>query len=126
MFVALAGACVVGKKGNATVRMNLDSSDTGIEGFHDVPGFGPFRPDLDLIDLTTDEVHIEIAYHGQVTDAGGDVSTWRSDFWTGTACPEGDPVYNEAGTEAPNNVFNHIGPPQAHCPVSYAAVFTAP
>lgn len=123
VWVASGGAKVVGSDGKATAQMSADFGQSGIEGFHDVvpATTAPFRPALDMV-LETAEVHVEIAYHGQATDA--DYSdAWLEDFWSGTACPEGDPVYNPIGTGAPDNVFNHIGAPQAHCPVSYAAIF---
>jgi hypothetical protein len=140
------GARVIGKSGKATVRMNVDLGDPSIEGFFGAKGWNgepklggglwpagptsPFDPTFDF-NPDTAEVHIEIAYHGQKEDAGGNIGKWRSDFWTGEACPEGqDPIYNPGGTEAPYNVVNHIGDPpaighQPHCPVSYAAVFTS-
>ena len=133
------GARVIGKSGKATVRMNVDLGDPSIEGFFGVKGWAgvdpwpdtptsPFDATFDF-DPATAEVHIEIAYHGQKEDAGGNIGNWRSDFWTGTACPEGDPIYNPGGTDGEYAVVNHIGDPpaighQPHCPVSYAAVFT--
>ena len=129
------GARVIGKSGKATVRMNVDLGDPSIEGFFGAKGWddgiawpatptSPFDATFDF-DPDTAEVHIEIAYHGQKEDAGGNMGKWRSDFWTGEACPEGDPVYNPGGTGTPENVVNHLGT-QPHCPVSYAAIFTGP
>jgi len=121
VWVASGGAKVIGKNGKATVRMSADFGQSGIEGFHNaVPATTmPFRPALDMV-LAEAEVHVEIAYHGQVTDDAYS-DAWLEDFWTGRECPQGEPVvYNPIGTPG---ALNHIGFPQAHCPVSYAAIF---
>ncbi len=100
-FVAHGGARVAGQNGKATVRMTADAGQPSVTGF-----LIDFQP-LDF-DLGTAEVHVEIAYHGQAEDAGDDLGTWMSDFWTGTACPAG-------GVQ---------GETQPHCPVSIVAVHT--
>lgn len=99
IFVASGGGKVVGPNGRATVRMAAKLGQPGIEGF-----LVPFD---ELRDTRNSIVRIEIAYHGQAEDAGDELAVWLSDFWTGTACPDG-------GTPNPN-------PNQPHCPVYYAA-----
>ena len=123
-YVASAGGEVIGSSGEATATMSVDVGDSGILGFLDALATNgpptttdPFHSTFDL-DPATAEVHIEIAYHGQASDAGSDLNAWLSDFWTGTACPEGDSGHNPGGT--PGAEFN---PGQPHCPVSYVAVF---
>lgn len=61
-----------------------------------------------------------MAYHGQSEDAGANLSTWRTDFWTGTACPSSfglNPDYGGVGGD-----LNAGGQP--HCPVYIAAIHT--
>lgn len=99
IFVAGGAGKVVGPNGRATVRMSAKVGQPGIEGF-----LVPFD---ELRDTRNSIVRIEIAYHGQAEDAGDALDVWLSDFWTGTACPDG-------GTPNPN-------PNQPHCPVYYAA-----
>ena len=82
------------------------------------PATLPFHETFDL-DPVTAVVHVEIAYHGQEEDAGGNIGKWRSDFWTGTACPTGASGYNPGGTTGDNLEVNMNG--QGHCPVSYIA-----
>lgn len=123
-YVASAAGEVIGSSGGTTVTMSVDVGDPGIKGFLDALASDlpptttdPFRATFDL-DPATAEVHIEIAYHGQESEAGSDLNEWLSDFWTGTACPIGDSGHNPIGT--PGAEFN---PGQPHCPVSYVAVF---
>lgn len=103
IFVANGAGAVVGDDGRAHVRMSARTGQASITGF--APG-GTEITFADLIDPLNATVRIEIAYHGQAADAGGDLSTWLSDFWTGTACPPATPNPN---------------PAQPHCPVYYAA-----
>jgi hypothetical protein len=126
-YVASAGGEVIGSSGEATVTMSVDVGDSGILGFLDAlaenappASTAPFHDTFDL-DPATAEAHIEIAYHGQASDAGGDVNAWLSDFWTGTACPEGESGHNPGGTTGDHLVESN--PAQPHCPVSYVAVF---
>lgn len=104
VFVASGGGTVVGQDGEATVRMRAAAGQPSISGFEPAPGvvltFDELRDPLGAL------VRVEIAYHGQVADAGDDLDTWLSDFWTGTACPP----------ETPNP-----NPAQPHCPVWFAA-----
>ena len=102
VFVAYGAARVIGDSGTAVVNMHASTGQAGIEGFP--PLGGAEWKNLD--DPLNSIVRIEIAYHGQASDAGGDISTWRTDFWTGSACPE-DGTANVAG--------------QPHCPVYLAA-----
>lgn len=121
-FVALGGSKVIGSNGKATVRMRADLGDDSIEGFGeylalllDLPDpvlpTDPFAPDLDR-DLISAEVRIEISYHGQAADAGGDLDFWLLDFWTGD-----DAVCPADGAQGPP-----LGP-QPHCPVSFVTAF---
>jgi hypothetical protein len=102
VFVAYGASRVIGNSGTAVVGMRAHTGQAGIEGFP--PLGGAEWKSLD--DPLNSIVRIEIAYHGQVNDAGGDISTWRTDFWTGSACPE-------------NGSTNLAGQP--HCPVYLAA-----
>jgi hypothetical protein len=102
VFVAYGASRVVGNSGTAVVNMRASTGQAGIEGFP--PLGGAEWKSLD--DPLGSIVRVEIAYHGQATDAGGAISTWRTDFWTGSACPE-------SGT------MNLAGQP--HCPVYLAA-----
>ena len=126
-YVASAGGEVIGSSGEATATMSVDVGDPGIPGFLDAlatnsppASTDPFHATFDL-DPATAEVHIEIAYHGQASDAGSDLNAWLSDFWTGTACPEGESGHNPGGTTGDNLVESNPGQP--HCPVSYVAIF---
>ena len=58
------------------------------------------------VDSTAAAVRVEVAYHGQVENAGDELPLWLYDFWTGDACPP----------ETPNP-----NPAQPHCPVWFAA-----
>ncbi len=109
-FVTGAAYRVVGESGKARVNMQARAGQESIEGF-----LIPFNP-LDF-DLGSAEVHIEVAYHGQVGEAGADLPVWLSDFWTGTACPQAFGL-NPGGT--PGDV-NAIGQP--HCPVYITSIF---
>ena len=111
-FVAGGGSTVVGRSGIATVVMGARAGDESIDGF-----LVDFEP-LDH-DLATAEVHVEIAYHGQADDAGDQLDLWRSDFWTGSACPEAFGL-NPGGIPGD---FNPIGQP--HCPVYITSVHQA-
>jgi hypothetical protein len=111
-FVAGSGSTVVGRSGIATVTMGARAGDESIEGF--LVDFGPLDQDL-----RTAEVHVEIAYHGQAEDAGDRLDLWRSDFWTGSACPEAFGL-NPGGIPGD---FNPIGQP--HCPVYITSVHQA-
>jgi len=102
-FVARGGGKVVGLNGNATVRMKAEYGQASIKGFVDDTSF-PFQPLT--FDLAEAEVHVEIAYHGQASQAGDELDQWLSDFWTGSACPA---VGEQAET-------------QPHCPVSFVAI----
>lgn len=110
VFVALGDSAVVGKNGKATARMKVRLGEESIRGFLD-DTTAPFHQYLDY-DLQTAEVHVEIAYHGQVDDPDF-TDQWLLDFWTGAEglCPI------EGSTQAGM---------QPHCPVSYAAVFLSP
>lgn len=101
IFVALGASAVIGTNGMATVHMSANKGDESVAG---VPFLGgaSFR---DLRDPLTALVRVEVAYHGQVEDAGDDLDLWRSDFWSGTACPDGG--------------LNDFGQP--HCPVYMAS-----
>ena len=107
VFVALGNSIVVAPNGKATVNMSADLGDPSISGFIDGTT-APFRPTL-AYDLKSVEVHIEVAYHGQVDDPDY-TSQWQQDFWTGAdgLCPI------EGSTQAAS---------QPHCPVSHAAIF---
>ena len=109
VFVALGDSAIVGSNGKATVRMRADLGQESIRGFVDETT-APFHQFLDY-DLDRTEVHIEVAYHGQVDDPDYS-SQWQTDFWTGAdgLCPIA------GSTQAAS---------QPHCPVSYAAVFPA-
>lgn len=112
-FVAGEGARLIGPGGQATAVLTAKAGDPSIAGFH-----VPFNP-LDF-DLGTAEIHVEVAYHGQSEDAGSNLSTWRTDFWTGTACPNSfglNPDYVGVGGD-----LNAGGQP--HCPVYIAAIHT--
>jgi len=102
VFVAYGAARVIGNGGTAVVNMHASTGQAGIEGFP--PLGGAEWKSLD--DPLNSIVRIEIAYHGQISQAGGDISQWRTDFWTGSACP-GAGATNLAG--------------QPHCPVYLAA-----
>jgi hypothetical protein len=126
-YVGSTGGEVIGSSGETTVTMSVDVGDAGILGFLDALATNsppvstdPFRSTFDL-DPATAEVHIEIAYHGQTGEAGSDLDAWLSDFWTGTACPEGESGHNPGGTTGDKLVEYNAGQP--HCPVSYVAVF---
>ena len=107
IFVALGAGTIANRNGKAAVHMSARVGDESINGF---------KPDgvnelqfADLADTVDSVVRIEVAYHGQARDAGGDLGAWLSDFWTGTACPPGTPNPN---------------PAQPHCPVYFAATHT--
>lgn len=103
VFLAYGASAIAGPTGRAQVRMAAEVGDPGITGF--VPD-GVDEVVFDSLHDTVDStVRVEIAYHGQATDAGDDLATWLSDFWTGTACPP----------ETPNPIVT-----QPHCPVYYA------
>jgi hypothetical protein len=111
--VAGEGARLIGPGGQATAVLKARAGDPSIAGFH-----VPFNP-LDF-DLGSAEVHVEVAYHGQAEDAGSNLSTWRDDFWTGTACPSSfglNSDYVDVGGD-----LNVGGQP--HCPVYIAAIHT--
>ncbi|MGH8923561.1 MAG: hypothetical protein ACRDWA_02780 [Acidimicrobiia bacterium] len=110
-FVAGEGGRIISPGGQATAVLKAKAGDPSISGFH-----VPFNP-LDF-DLGTAEIHVEVAYHGQVEDAESNLSTWRTDFWTGTACPSSfglNPDYVGFGDDV-----NAGGQP--HCPVYIAAI----
>lgn len=112
-FVAGDGARLIGPGGHATAVMKARAGDPSIAGFH-----VPFNP-LDF-DLSTAEIHVEVAYHGQSKDAGSNLSTWRTDFWTGTACPSSFGLNSDyAGFGEDLNAGG-----QPHCPVYIAAIHT--
>jgi hypothetical protein len=102
VFVAYGASRVIGDSGIAMVDMRAHTGQEGIEG---LPALGGAQW-KSLDDPLNSIVRIEIAYHGQVNEAGGDLPTWKTDFWTGSACPEPD-FLNLAG--------------QPHCPVYLAA-----
>ena len=107
-FVASGDSAVIGASGRAKALMSAVAGQQSIEGFL-ISG----QP-LDF-DLQSALVRVEIAYHGQVADAGSDLKVWRSDFWTGTACPQAFGL-NPGGTPGD---LNAIGQP--HCPVYIVA-----
>jgi hypothetical protein len=106
IFVASGDGTIAGRNGRATARMSASLGQASIMGF--IPDgvneitFAPLTDPLGAV------VRIEIAYHGQAVDAGGDLLVWLGDFWTGDACPPDTPNPN---------------PAQPHCPVYYAATF---
>jgi len=104
VFVARGKAKVIGKTGMTFVTMRARTGQQGIEGFPPLEG-AEWHP---LTDPLNSVVRVEIAYHGQKKDAGtqAELDKWRSDFWTGSACPEPGGV-NAAG--------------QPFCPVYLAA-----
>jgi hypothetical protein len=102
VFVARGAGTVIGRSGAATISMQARTGQAGITG---LPALGGALWH-DMMDPMTSIVRVEIAYHGQAADAGNDLDTWLSDFWTGTACPE-------------NGTTNAAGQP--HCPVYIAA-----
>ena len=103
IFLAGGAARVVNEKGRTTVHMKARLGQDSIEGFMpDGVNELQFAP---LSDTRGSIVRIEIAYHGQAKDAGGDLDVWLGDFWTGTACPPDTPNPN---------------PTQPHCPIYYA------
>jgi hypothetical protein len=112
-FVAGEGGRIVGSGGQATAVLKAKAGDASIAGFH-----VPFNP-LDF-DLGTAEVHVEVAYHGQAADAGSNLSSWMTDFWTGTACPSSFGL--NADYVGVGDNFNTGGQP--HCPVYIAAIHT--
>ena len=112
-FVAGEGARRIGPGGDATAVLKAKAGDPSIAGFH-----VPFNT-LDF-DLSSAEVHVEVAYHGQAEDAGSNLSTWRTDFWTGTACPSSFGLNSDyIGFGGDLNAGG-----QPHCPVYIAAIHT--
>jgi hypothetical protein len=105
IHVQRGASVVVGDNGHARVTMRAQTGDPGILGFPPLGG----ALLADLTDPLGSTVRVEIAYHGQVEDAGADLDQWQSDFWTGAACPP----------ETPNP-----NPMQPHCPVYYASTHT--
>jgi hypothetical protein len=83
-FVANGGGAVIAENGRATVHMSANIGQTAIEGMPFLPPGTGFSP---LTDPHGAVVRVEIAYHGQVAEAGGNVEAWLADFWTGAACP---------------------------------------
>lgn len=106
IHVQRGAGVIVGKNGKARVHMTARTGDEGIDGFPPLAG----AEFADLSDPKMSTVRVEIAYHGQARDAGGDLPIWLSDFWTGTACPP--------DTANPN-------PNQPHCPVYFASTHTS-
>ena len=106
VFAARGGSAVVGADGKATVEMTADTGQAGILGFPPLAG----ALWHDLTDPLNSLVRVEMAYHGQVGDAGADLAAWESDFWTGAACPPTTPNPNAA---------------QPHCPVYFASTHAA-
>jgi hypothetical protein len=106
VFVAHGAGTVMGEDGSATVVMEASTGQLGIVGLPALEG----ALWHDLTDPLNSVVRVEIAYHGQEADAGDDLSTWLSDFWSGTACPPDTPNPNAA---------------QPHCPVYFAATHAA-
>jgi len=101
IFVAHGAGAIIGQNGKATVHMSAEKGDPSIVGLPALGGalFG------DLVDPENALVRVEVAYHGQVEDAGDDLDQWLSDFWSGSVCPQEG--LNPAG--------------QPHCPVYFAA-----
>lgn len=101
---------IVGDDGRAESTLRAAVGDPGIEGFY-VEGQGEIEF-ADLTDPMTAEVHLEVAYHGQIEDAGDELDAWMSDFWTGTAgvCP------SPRGTLGTGAI-----PSQPYCPVYFLA-----
>jgi hypothetical protein len=110
-FVAGEGGRIVGPGGQATAVLKAKAGDASISGFH-----VPFNP-LDF-DLGAAEVHVEVAYHGQAEDAGSNLSSWMTDFWTGAACPSSFGL--NADYVGVGDDLNAGGQP--HCPVYIAAI----
>lgn len=102
VFVARGASAIAGPNGKATVHMTANTGQAGILG---CPPLGR-APWHDLTAPLDSLVRVEVAYHGQIGDAGADLETWESDFWTGAACPP----------ETPNP-----NPAQPDCPVYFAA-----
>ncbi len=119
-FIAKGGDAVIGRNGRANVTMNAESDQQSIEGFPFLATVGGpdnglcdenlepppcFRP-LDF-DISTAEVHVEVAYHGQLSEMTDEEAEMAAgDFWTGPACPS---VGEQSET-------------QPHCPVSFVAI----
>ena len=119
-FIANGANSIVGRDGRANITMKAESGQQSIAGFPFLATVGGpdnglcdenlepapcFRP-LDF-DISTAEVHVEVAYHGQVDNmTDEEVEMAKSDFWTGPACPS---VGEQAET-------------QPHCPVSLVSV----
>ncbi len=104
VFVAHGAGVVANRAGRATAALRADLGQPGITGFSPAPGvevgFNELRDPMGAL------VRVEVAYHGQVEDAGQELATWLSDFWSGAACPPATPNPN---------------PAQPHCPVWFAA-----
>ena len=106
IFVAHGDSAIIGQDGKATVNMSAEKGDPSIVGLPALAGalFG------DLVDPENSLVRVEVAYHGQVEDAGDDLDQWMSDFWSGSVCPQ----------EGVNPAD------QPHCPVYFAATHVPP
>ena len=106
IFVAHGASAIIGQNGKATVHMSAKKGDLSIVGLPALAGalFG------DLVDPENSLVRVEVAYHGQVEDAGDDLDQWMSDFWSGSVCPQ----------EGVNPAD------QPHCPVYFAATHVPP
>ena len=104
VFVAYGNARVIDKSGMAFVTMTAYTGQKGIEGLPVLEGAKWHS----LTDPLNSVVRVEIAYHGKKknADSKAELEKWKSDFWTGAACPDDGDV-NAAG--------------QPHCPVYLAA-----
>ena len=107
IFVGSGAGVIADDSGRAKVRMSAGFGDASITGF--TPDGVNEIAFANLTDTEGSIVRIEVAYHGQVEDAGDEMDAWLYDFWTGEACPPNTPNPN---------------PAQPHCPVYFAATFS--
>lgn len=123
IFAIEGPGVVVGEDGKAEASLSARSGDSGFEGFYvEYTGEGSRDGTGDIFfdslhDPEGSLVRIEIAYHGQVDDAGDDLDLWMSDFFSGAdgVCP------NPRGTLGTGAISG-----QAYCPVYFASVHVAP
>ncbi len=99
VFVAHGAGVVANRAGRATAVMRAELGQPGITGFSPAPGvdvgFDELRDPMGAL------VRVEVAYHGQVEDAGKDRATWLRDFRSGAACPPATPNPNPAQPHSP-------------------------
>jgi hypothetical protein len=108
VFVAKGAGTVVGDSGTALVRMKATINQPGILGLPALEGAKWHK----MQDPQTSIVRVEIAYHGQASEASGpaELRTWLSDIWTG------------AGDLCATNTIEG----QPHCPVYMASTHIVP